>query len=92
MQVPDNDRIMLKVKEIIANDLDTGIAIEDLRDESSLYEDGIGLDSINIVNLIVLIEQRFNVNFEPEEITAAMFSNIKSLAAHIEAKLSLEYR
>lgn len=75
-----------KLKEIIAKNLDANISIGDIDDEASLYEDGIGLDSISIVNLIVQIESNFNFSFEEDEINSDLFRNVNSLADFISAK------
>lgn len=91
MSSADLEQIKGKLKEIIVNDLDTDILIEDIQEDISLYEDGIGLDSINIVNLIVLIEDRFNIEFGDQEINTSMFSNINNLAAFIHKKTATRY-
>jgi acyl carrier protein len=75
-----------KLKEIIAKNLDANIAISDIDDEVSLYEDGIGLDSISIVNLIVQIESTFKFNFEEDEINSDLFRSVNRLADFISAK------
>jgi acyl carrier protein len=77
-----------KLKAIIANDLDVDIKMEEIRDDISLYEDGIGLDSITIVNFIVIIENRLHINFEGDEINAQLFSSINNIAALVTSKLA----
>jgi acyl carrier protein len=77
-----------RLKEIIANDLDADIKVEDIPDDISLYEDGIGLDSITIVNFIVIIENRLHVNFESDEINAELFGSINNIAELVASKLA----
>jgi acyl carrier protein len=86
------DQVTLTLKEIIVNDLDTNMQMEDIAEDQSLYEDGIGLDSISIVNFIILVEDRFNINFEQEHINTAMFSNLHNLATHISARMEAQPR
>lgn len=81
------DSIKSKLKEIIVEDLSVNISPDQIRDDISLYEDGIGLDSISIVNFIVTIEKKFDMKFGENEITARLFSNINSLAEFIENKV-----
>lgn len=81
------DNIKSKLKEIIVEDLSVNISPDQIRDDISLYEDGIGLDSISIVNFIVTIEKKFDMKFGENEITARLFSNINSLAEFIENKV-----
>ncbi len=76
------------LKEIIANELESNIDINDIEVTASLYEDGIGLDSISIVNFIVLIEKKFNISFDDMDVNARTFSSIEKLGDFIDTKLS----
>lgn len=87
MQAPTIGYIKEKIKEILVNDLDANIDPASLRDDLSLYDDGLGLDSIAIINFIVLIEQKFDITFEGEEISSRLFGNISNLSEFIEVKL-----
>lgn len=80
--------VKLKLKEIVLNDLDVNIESQQIDDTVSLYDDGIGLDSIAIINFIVLVEERFNISFDENEISARVFSNIQSLGEFILTKLT----
>lgn len=78
--------IINKLKDLIVYELDINVKKEELSDDSPLLEGGIGLDSISIVNLIVLIEKNFNIRFQDEEITMDLFSDLNTLASFIESK------
>jgi acyl carrier protein len=78
------------LKEIIANELESNIDINDIDVTASLYEDGIGLDSISIVNFIVLIERKFNISFDDIDVNAKTFSSIEKLGDFIDEKLNNE--
>lgn len=81
------DQVKSDLKQIIAYDLDANIGITDIRDDVSLYEDGVGLDSITIVNFIVLIENKFNFSFGEDEINAHLFSSLNNLAEFINSRV-----
>ncbi len=82
------EEIKNKIKDIISNDLDVNIPIEHIDDFSPLYDGGIGLDSIAIINFIVLVEKKFNLNFDEGEISSELFSNVTNLAEHIYSKVN----
>jgi acyl carrier protein len=82
------DEIKLKIKEIIAHDLDAGINMEDITDDISLYDDGLGLDSIAIINFIVLLEKKFEISLDESEISAKLFSSVNTLAELLNAKIN----
>ena len=68
-----NDVINILVKEsIIANDFEE----EDL--EKDLLANNI-LDSLNIVSLISTFEQKFDIEFMPDDIQAENWANINSI-------------
>jgi len=77
-----------KIKHIIANDLDVNISIDEIPDDASLYDGGLGLDSIAIVNFIVIIEKKFNISFDENEINAKLFNSITDLAGVVHTKVS----
>ena len=43
------------------------------------------LDSLALVELIVVIEERFGFEMDEEDITAEVFGTVGSLAAHVDA-------
>jgi len=81
------DHVKSELKQIIAYDLDANIDFADIRDDISLFEDGVGLDSITIVNFIVVIENKFNFSFGEDDINARLFSSLNNLAEFISYRV-----
>jgi acyl carrier protein len=51
-----------------------------------LFVDGLGLDSVDALELAIAIERKFGVKIEPKTVDAPkIFASIASLAAFIEA-------
>jgi acyl carrier protein len=88
MEAMTNDRIKDELKEIIVKKLSVNIAKADIDDAASLYEDGIGLDSIAVVSFIVQIEKTFGFTFEESEISTELFENINTIAGFIATRLN----
>jgi acyl carrier protein len=80
------EQIKATLKEIIRTDLEVNINPADISEDVSLYDDGLGLDSIAIINLIVTIEKRFDMSFDESEISSSLFSSLNNLAAFIYAR------
>lgn len=76
-----------KLKYIIANQLDVNIKLEEIDDNDSLFEDGIGLDSVVIVEFITLIEETFGFQFSEDHLNMDLFQNLRTLADAISTKL-----
>jgi acyl carrier protein len=45
----------------------------------------LGIDSIDILELVVMIEQDYGVKIDSKEVGKKVFANLKSLAEHIAA-------
>jgi acyl carrier protein len=63
------------------------IAVEDIDSEEPLFGAGLGLDSIDALELGVAIRQRFGIKIEAiNDEVRAHFANVRSLAKFIEAQ------
>ena len=80
--------IVNQLKTIMAEELDVNLKVDEIDENVSLLEDGLGLDSIAIVELITLVEQHFDFQFSDSDLTPDSFSSLNVLADFISAKLS----
>ncbi|KKI98405.1 acyl carrier protein [Prochlorothrix hollandica] len=78
--------IIEQLKLIITNELDTNLSVDELNESTSLFEDGLGFDSIATVELISLVEKHFEIEFSDAELNPENFSNLKILADFIVSK------
>ena len=58
--------------------------------QASLFEGGLNVDSIAIVELIVKIEEQFGVRFEDFDLVPETFATLGALADKIESMSSIE--
>jgi acyl carrier protein len=59
---------------------------EQIVDDAPLFGEGLGLDSIDALELAIAIDKRFGVKIEAEdERNREIFRSVSSLAAHIAA-------
>ena len=57
----------------------------DLRDDQNIFEDGI-VNSIFAVELVVFIEDRFNITIENDDLDFANFASIDAIATFVARK------
>jgi acyl carrier protein len=76
-----------QLKDLIANELDADLKLEDIDENASLFEEGLGLDSIMVVELITSMEIKFNVEFPEEELDIELFENLRTLAQLLVEKM-----
>ncbi len=77
------------VKEMIIQRLKLeGMSPDDIDDQAPLFGDGLGLDSIDALELVLGIEQTFGVKLEDETSGMTAFRSVDALAAYIETHRS----
>jgi len=62
------------------------ITVEEIDSRTPLFRKGLGLDSIDALELVVAIEKIFDVIIEDEEVGKRAFASIKALAKFIRKK------
>ena len=60
---------------------------DELTAESSFFEDGLNLDSIDILELAVMIEEEYGVMIDNRELGEKVFVTIGTLARYIDQTL-----
>lgn len=71
-----------QIRSIISQHARLAVNVEDLTDESDLY--GAGLTSLTTVNLMLALEDHFNVEFKDQMLGRKTFGTIRSLSEAIE--------
>jgi acyl carrier protein len=58
---------------------------EDIGDDQPLFMEGLGLDSIDALELIVLLQQKYNVKIENPQEGPKIFRSVSTMADYIVA-------
>ena len=67
-----------------------GLALEDIdpseiEDNDALFNDGLGLDSVDAIELVVILDNEFGIKFKNMEETKNVFVSIQVLTDYINA-------
>lgn len=80
---------MEELKDKLKKDIVTYLNLEDINpenidDNEPLFGQGVGLDSIDALELIVLLEKNYGVKIENAEEGKKVFESVATMAAFIE--------
>ena len=80
-----SDNLKEEIKRAIVRSLRLPMAPEDIEDGVSLFGEGLGLDSIDVLELVLEIERTFGVSITDEQTGARVLRSVNSIADHITA-------
>lgn len=72
-----------RVKEFLIEDLE--IEEENIKPEA-LLKDDLGIDSLDFVDIVVIVEKKFGFKIKPEEMTGV--KTLKDFCDYIESKVA----
>ena len=82
----DRDTLRREVKDLLTAGLRLQIAPADIPDDTPIFGGTLGLDSIDALELVVLIEDRFQVSIPDEEVGRRAFGSVNALVDFILAE------
>ena len=78
------DELILKLKQEIIEVLNLeDVKPEDIANDAPLFGDGLGLDSIDALELIVLMEKNYGIKLKDASQGREIFKSVKVMAAYI---------
>lgn len=81
-----NNDIELKLRKVIIDTLGEELSLEHIGLEDKFEE--VGINSINFIKTVIMIEIAFDIEFEDEDLDVNNFINLKSLTEHLQSKLN----
>ena len=82
-----------ELKQNLKNLLVDGLRLQDVRPEdiddgAPIFVEGLGLDSVDALELVVLVEERFNIQIPDEDVGKQAFASIDALADYVSTELA----
>ena len=78
------DALILELKKEIIEVLNLeGLQAESIDADAPLFGEGLGLDSIDALELIVLLEKNYGIKLENPNEAKTIFSSVRSIAAYV---------
>ncbi len=79
------DTLKRELKELIISSLKLeDVGVEGIADDQPLFREGLGLDSIDALELTVALEKRYKLSIPDEEVGKRAFGSINTLAVFVD--------
>jgi len=79
-------KLRREIKELIVRELNLeGRDPATIEDEAPLFGEGLGLDSLDALQLAMSVEERFGVRIPEGDEARPIFRSVAALAAHVAA-------
>jgi len=59
------------------------ITPEDIQDDEALFDEGLGLDSIDALELIVLMDKEYGIKLSDPKLGKSIFQSIETMTTYI---------
>jgi acyl carrier protein len=83
------DPVIDKLRRIVADDLDVNLTYDEVDPTVPLFEEGLALDSVVLVELISFVEKRFRIELRDDALDMETFETLETLARVIRRELQL---
>lgn len=65
-----------------------GVTPEGIDDNAPLFGEGLGLDSVDALELVVAIEKEFGIKIQSQEVGKEAFASVAALGRFIDGRLA----
>jgi acyl carrier protein len=75
-----------QIKDVLVKSLRLPIPPSEIRDEAPLFGEGLGLDSIDALEIVLAIERDFGVTIGDEQTAKRVLQSVNAIAEYIEER------
>jgi acyl carrier protein len=79
-----------QVKAAIVRCLRMPITAEEIQDEMPLFDEGLGLDSIDALEIVLELQRSFGVEIGDEQVGKRVLRNVSTIVEFIEASRGVD--
>lgn len=84
--MPDNAKLCEELKQLVVECLCLDwVTPNSIANDTLLFGEGLGLDSVDALEIVVALEQRYDIVINSHEVDKAVFTSIQTLVAFVES-------
>jgi acyl carrier protein len=77
------------MKRLIVSSLNLeGLTPDTIEDEAPLFGEGLGLDSVDALELVVAIEKEFEIKVQSHEVGKEAFASVSALSDFVQERVA----
>jgi acyl carrier protein len=85
----DRNELKRSLKNLVVDGLRLqDVRPEDIEDAAPIFVEGLGLDSVDALELVVLVEERYNIQIPDEDVGKRAFASIEALTDYVSTELA----
>lgn len=87
--MPNDPTTSQRIKHLLVEKLHLdGLKPESIDDDAPLFGEGLGLDSVDALELVVALEKEFRLRIQSHEVGREAFGSVTTLAEYIDGRLA----
>jgi acyl carrier protein len=87
--MPNDTSTAQRIKRLLVDKLHLdGLSPENIEDDMPLFGEGLGLDSVDALELVVALEKEFKLRIQSHEVGREAFASVATLAAYVDGRLA----
>lgn len=80
---PERDEIAATIRSCLLSAIGSTMAADLIADDTNLFD--VGVDSMNMTDLLLQLEQRFGFTLAPEDLSSNLFLRFGNLVSFVES-------
>ena len=82
--IADGDAVLHELATLISDALNLGLTADQIDPDAPLYKEGLGLDSIDILEIAVVVAKRYDIQLKADsEENQLIFRSLRTLAGYV---------
>jgi len=81
------EEIKERIKKVLVRKLLQGLNPEDIQDDTSLIELGVGADSVATLEFVVALEEEFQLSIDEDEINPELLATVSNISDYISRRI-----
>ena len=87
--MPNEATTAQRIKRLLVDKLHLeGLTPDGIDDEMPLFGEGLGLDSVDALELVVALEKEFGLRIQSHEVGREAFASVSTLAQYVDGRLA----